>query len=306
MKAIKKIDIHAHAIMFHEQAPKDYVTGERFCSASEVIELYDKLEIEKGVLMPLLSPEANYDPMTSKECAFLASQNPDRFFWFCNIDPRSCGHSPSADLSKYIEHYKMLGAKGLGEITANIPIDDPLIDNLFFHCEENDMPVTIHLAPMNAKYGFYGLKDEIGLPRLEKMLKKHRKLKVFGHSQLFWAEISTNVTEENRIGCPGGKVNEGRIAYLLRKYPNLYCDCSAGSGTNALMRDKEYTAKFIEEFSDRLMYGCDICYKSNKRPFVFKEWLDGFRKDGYINEDNYHKFVRGNAIRLLKLENLSK
>ena len=127
-------------------------------------------------------------------------------------------------------------------------------------------------------------------------------MKIFGHSQLFWAEMSADVTEENRTGYPTGKVTEGRIAKLLRQYPNLYCDFSANSGMNALMRDPEYAASFMEEFSDRIMYGCDLCISYQRHPYVFEEFLDKMLADGMLSEQTYYKFVRGNAVRLLKLE----
>ncbi|MBR5473185.1 MAG: amidohydrolase family protein, partial [Clostridia bacterium] len=169
-------------------------------------------------------------------------------------------------------------------------------------CAACDMPVIIHISP---KMGYcYGIVDDIGLPRLEKMLAKHKNLKVLGHSQTFWAEMGTDVTEENRKGYPKGKVQEGRIAELMRKYDNLYCDLSAGSGANALMRDEEYAVKFIAEFADRILYGCDICQVFNTFQYDFDEFLTRLRAEGKISEENYYKIVRGNAIKLLKLEEM--
>ena len=88
----------------------------------------------------------------------------------------------------------------------------------------------------------------------------------------------------------------------MRKYENLYCDCSAKSGSNALMRDPDYTEKFVAEFSDRILYGCDIFQSFNKHQYIFNEFLTDMRKNGRISEDNYYKIVRGNAIKLLGLE----
>ena len=132
------------------------------------------------------------------------------------------------------------------------------------------------------------------------MLKKHPKLKIFGHSQCFWSEIGEN-SEELRNTYPTGKVKNGRLPELLRKYENLYCDLSAGSGANALMRDREHAARFIEDFSDRLMYGCDLCIKNQTYPFAFDEFLTSMRESGEISEENYRKIVRENAIRELKI-----
>ena len=300
MKVVKKIDIHAHAAPFPAYSPKR-ANGYPLINAEEVIRFYDDLNIEKGVLLPLTSAEYFWEQVTSGDCKYIVDQHPDRFIWFCGIDPRTFGNTSNADLSYILNQYKELGAKGVGELTAQLYTDDPMMDNLFHHCAECDMPVTIHIAPKIG--GYYGIVDELGLPRLEKMLKKHKKLKILGHSQCFWAEMSSDATEESRNGYPTGRVKEGRIADLMRKYENLYCDFSAGSGKNALMRDPEYAARFVEEFSDRILYGCDICSSYNTHQYEFDAFLNEMRKDGMISEENYYKFVRGNAIKLLKLEN---
>lgn len=299
MTNIKKIDIHAHATAFPELVPVNKYTDYRMVNAEEIIEFYDKLNIEKGVLLPLVSPEGQPVAYSNENTKIAADSHPDRFFWFCNLDPRQGHNSDKTDFGYFLEHYKKLGAKGVGEITSNVYADDPKMDNLFKHCAQADMPVTIHISP---KMGFnYGLVDELGLPRIEKMLKKYPDLKLLGHSQPFWAEMSADVTEDMRNDFPKGKVTDGRIAQLMREYGNLYCDLSANSGSNALMRDPEYAARFIEEFSDRLLYGCDICATFNTAPFDFDEWLTKMVNDGMISIENYKKIVRENAIKLLKL-----
>ena len=299
MEAIKKIDIHAHAIAFPDYVPRNR-WGTRMCSGEEVIRFYDELNIEKGVLLPISSPEAQITPMTSEACKYIADQHPDRFLWFCNVDPRAVSYAPDADLSLLLSQYKAMGAKGVGEMTAHVYADDPLMDNLLGCCVECDMPFLFHMAPSFG--GFYGIIDEIGMPRLEKMMKKHPDLKVIGHSQAFWSEISATITEEKRNCYNDGKVVEGRLAQLLREYGNLYCDLSAGSGSSALMRDPEYAARFVEEFSDRLLYGCDICGVDNTHQYIFNDFLDKMVADGMISPENYRKIVRENAIKLLKLE----
>lgn len=71
---------------------------------------------------------------------------------------------------------------------------------------------------------------------------------------------------------------------------------------NALRRDPENAARFIEEFSDRILYGCDICATFNRHQYEFDAFLTKMRTDGMISETNYRKIVRENAIRLLKLD----
>ena len=300
LRKIKRIDIHAHANPFPQFAPP-YPQGQRFVSPAEVVELYDELNIEHGVLLPLASAEGQYDTVSSEDCAYAASMYPDRLWWFCMVDPRMGDHSPTADLSKYLMHYKNLGAKGVGELTSQMYVDHPMMDNLFYHCAQCDMPVTIHLAPQIG--GYYGIVDDLGLPRLEAALKKHKNLKILGHSQLFWAEISADATNENRTGYPKGKVVEpGRITTLMREYENLYCDLSAGSGLNAMKRDPEHAARFIEEFADRLLYGLDYTMTCNKHIRELDAFYVDMTEKGYISYENYYKIVRGNALKLFGIE----
>ena len=160
------------------------------------------------------------------------------------------------------------------------------------------MPVTIHIA--QKQYDLYGIIDELNLPRLEKILKKYPKLTIVGHSQCFWAEIDGKVTEDIRGRYPTGKVTEGRITQLMREYPNLWCDLSAGSGFNALTRDTDFAYRFIEEFGDRLMYGTDICQPTDE--LHLNKWLDKSFEDGCISQKNYAGICRENAIRLYKLD----
>ena len=293
VKNIKKIDIHAHAVANPQLYPR-FVGGVNFSDAGDVIGLYDKIGVEKGVLLPLVSPDGINAPMTAEATKLLADEHPDRFFWFGNVDPRAV----SGQLDKIIGHYKDLGAKGIGEVTASIYLDDSRAENLFACCAELDMPVTIHIsiAPDS-----YGIADELGLPRLEKILKKFPKLKLLGHSQVFWSEISADNNEAIRNTYPSGKVTEGRVAQLMREYGNLYCDLSAGSGANAFMRDPEYAVRFIDEFADRMLYGIDLVSKESKFPAEFCAFFDKLLDEGAITSENYCKIFRENAVKLLKL-----
>ena len=300
METIKKIDIHAHAIPWPQYAPKYAKYNSTMLTPDELFEeYYNKLNIEKCVLLPIASPEAALSGSTNEMVKFLVDQSPDKLIWFCNVDPRAINNRADSNLGYLLEHYMSLGAKGLGELTSNLYADDPKMDNLFSFCEELGLPVTIHIAP--EPEGYYGIVDELSLPRIEKMLKKHPKLKIFGHSQPFWSEIGDNNTNEVRNKYVKGEVKNGRLAALMRECENLYCDMSAGSGANALMRDRDHAARFIEEFADRMLYGCDICMHNQTFPFAFDEFLTSMRENGEISEENYRKIVRGNAERLLGL-----
>ena len=296
-KLLKKIDIHAHVILFQE-----YEFSKNFVVTPEMLlSIYDEIGVDKGVLLPITSPEAHAGlVLPNGATRAVVEKYPDRFYWFCNVDPRSLDNTDHTDFTALLEHFKRLGAKGMGELTANLYIDDPKMDNMFSYMAAAGLPVTIHIAP--EPNGYYGVVDDLGLPRLEKMLKKHPDLKIFGHSQPFWAEIDAGLTRENRNDYPTGKVTEGRLGKLMREYPNLYCDMSAGSCYNAMTRDPEYAYRFIEEFGDRMMYAIDVCHPENRQIRNMYKWLDDSYEKGYISEKNYRGICRENAIRILGLD----
>ena len=295
---MKKIDIHTHLTLYPDIVPRR-LDGSRFLCTEEQIAIHDKLNVDFAVILPLTAPEAQWMTMSNEEAKVISDRHPDRFTWFCNVDPRQGSYHAQVDLGHIINHYKELGAKGLGELTTTLYADDPMMDNLFSHCEQLDMPVLIHIAPQVG--GCYGIVDELGLPRIEKMLKKHPDMKLIGHSAAFWGEISNDLLQENRNGYPKGKVTEGRLPKLLRDNGNLYCDLSAGSGSNAMMRDPEYAAQFMEEFADRIFYACDVCSVTNTFQYTFDDFLTKMVSDGMLSQENYEKIVRKNAVKLLGL-----
>ena len=292
---VKKIDIHVHV------APEKNLlarvsgnTQEDFTTPDELRVMFDKLGIEKGVQLPICSPESGvFDHLiTNEDTVRMIEANPDLFYWFCNLDPRSGPNSDKTDFTPLLLAYRKCGARGLGEMTCNMYFDDPRVMNIFRHCEACELPVLFHVGKEGDDYG---LIDELGLPRLEKMLKAFPKLQFIGHSQKFWAEISGDCTEEMRDGYPEGPVAPGgRIVELLDKYPNLYCDCSAGSCRTALTRDSEYTKKLILAHPDRFLYARDYFDNEHQN---FLNSIAHRLPDGVLD-----KIYSGNALKLVPLD----
>ena len=291
------IDIHCHSYLWHT-CPHLETGTDCLSTPDHLVKRYDAVGIEKGVLLPVCTVENVITPQCNEEIMYIAEKYPGRFIPFCNLDPRALYNTPYSPLDKVLAYYKSKGCKGIGEVTANLPILDPRVQNLFHAAEVNDMPLTFHLAPKQG--GLYGLVDEARLPGLEISMQRFPNLKFFGHSQTFWCEISSDYKLADRYGYPKGKVTEGAIPRLMRKYPNLYGDLSAGSGCNALTRDKEYAIKFLNEFQDRLMFGTDICAPATPTPLV--DFLLELRNNKEISETVFQKVARENAIRLLHLD----
>lgn len=295
MKPIPKIDIHVHS-MLRQAVPRE--NGTFYATPAELRGIYDRLGIERGVNLPIVSPECSHCFLTTEEACEMAVQYPETYLFFCNIDPRMGGNSPDTDFMPLLGHYKALGAKGVGELTANLPIDDPRVDALFGAAERCGLPVLFHIG--NPGYGDYGLIDGPGLPGLERALARFPHLVFLGHSQKFWAEIGGDADPAARDGYPDGPVKPGgRLPALMDRYPNLHGDLSAHSGYNALTRDPVHGCAFLEKYQDRLYFGTDICTPQDDMRLSF--WLDDMMQQGRISRIAYEKICRGNAERLLGL-----
>ena len=113
-----------------------------------------------------------------------------------------------------------------------------------------EMPVLFHVATRD--HDTYGLIDDFGLPRFEEAVRKFPGITWLCHSQAWWSFISGDVGEDEWGGYPEGPVVEGgRVVELMRRYPNVYGDLSAGSGFNAVSRDPAFGHWFMNEFQDQ-------------------------------------------------------
>jgi predicted TIM-barrel fold metal-dependent hydrolase len=289
------IDIHVHA---RRIAGPPETNGLTYATPEQLLRQYDQLSIEAGVLLPGVSPECAHVPQSNEEVLEVCAAYPGRFVPFCNVDPRALTNSPDAPLGNLLRWYKERGCRGVGEVTANLAFLDPLVQNLFKHAEQVRLPLIFHIATQLG--GTYGLYDEPGLAQLEKCLQAFPNLTFLGHSPPFWAEIAALRETKDRGIYPKYPVEEeGAVPRLMRRYPNLLGDLSAGSGHNALARDPAYAARFLSEFQDRLFFGTDICAPGQDVPQV--KFLLDLREQGRISPAVFDKVARENAARLLAI-----
>ncbi|MHA1731187.1 MAG: amidohydrolase family protein [Promethearchaeota archaeon] len=290
------VDIHVHT---HDPPgiPRSW-GGDTFATPAQVIARYEELGIEKGVILPWVNPECAYIFNSHEEVLEICEKHGKWFVPFCNVDPRMVSNSPDAPLLNVLLYYQDRGCRGVGEVCANLPFDDPLVENLLRACELAGMPFLFHVAVQIG--GLYGLYDNPGLPRLEGALRKFPDLVFLGHSQAFWSEIGPLHDPAERGGYPTGPVEEpGRVVELMRRYPNLHGDLSAWSGYNAISRDEDFGASFLEEFQDRLYFGTDLCSPGGEVPQV--QYLLRLRDEGKISNAAFRKIARENAVALLGL-----
>ena len=289
------IDIHSHAYRF-PGPPNPKTNAQWFSTPKQLLERYHELDIERGILLPIVNSEV-YLPQSNDDIIEMAEESNGKFIPFCNVDPRAITNSADAPLDVLLRFYSSRGCRGIGEVMPNLYFLDPRVQNLFRHAEALQMPVTFDISVRIG--GNYGLVDDVGLPQLEESLKRFPGLKIFGHGPAFWAEIGRLETPSDRDGYPDYRISEGIVPKLLRRYKNLYGDLSAGSGYNALARDPDYAAIFIDEFQDKLLYGTDICAPDQKAPLA--SYLTHLRDEGKISDNAFVKVARENAVRVLGL-----
>lgn len=244
----------------------------------------------KRVVTPLHNDQAG--PIPFARCVSYAERAPGKFVLGYAPDPRV----PDA-VDRLEAAMEIHGVRVCGEMKLRMMYDSPDALRLFRFCGEKKLPVTVHLdydkAPLDApKYPRPSYWYGGGIEPLERAMQACPETIFLGHAPGFWGNISGD-GQHLKLAYPQGKVQPGgKVVEYLRKYPNLYCDISAGSGRSALARDTEFTKDFLLEFQDRVLYARD--YFDNEH----QELLNSLA----LPADVLAKIYSGNALKLVPLD----
>ena len=284
-----KIDTHLHLLV--EEPTGD--TAKKFSGYRSMVPHLEELNIVKGVVLP--GGESSEFLGTNEDARAIAQGDPVHYAWMCNLDPVD----PDTVYDR-LACYKQQGAIGIGELVINRRLDDPFLCAVFDAAGKLGLPITFHMSPQE-NYS-YGVVDDPGLPLLEKVLQAYPDTVFVGHSSAFWIEISPDFepTIRGRQAYGKGPVQPGgRIPELMEKYPNLYCDLSAGSAGNAILRDEEFGLSFLERFHDRLFFATDMT--NVNAVFPLGAWLDEQAAKGTLSMEAYENICTRNAQRIYGL-----
>ena len=184
------------------------------------------------------------------------------------------------------------GIRVASELKVRVTFDDPDAIRLYHFCGEEGLPVTIHLDyPIDRGRDYPRPNWWYGgsLDAFERAIVECPNTIFIGHAPGFWAHISGD-DRAFTDSYPRGKVKPGgRVPQMLRKYPNLFADLSAGSGLTAISRDRKFGKKFLTEFQNKLIFGRDD----------FNSLLMDYLKSLNLSKIAFEKITYKNALKLL-------
>ena len=276
------IDVHAHL--------GRVIHGYPALTVEKLLRFMDDHGIERSVVLPLVHPEEEDYYYTTEQALADCALRPDRLIPFANIDPRRSSNDGAYDFYPVLKEYADLGCKGCGEFLCNLPTNDPRMKGIYRACGRLGFPVVFDFRFLRTS----GVLDPVGMPYLEECLGEFPQTTFVGHGPAWWAEISADVTPEQKAGYPEGPVVPGgSIDRLLADYPNLYADLSAQSGINAFRRDPDHARQFVLRHADKLMFGTDRFVREEDPEMI------GILRGMALPADVEHAVFRGTAERLL-------
>ncbi len=226
-------------------------------------------------------------PIPFARCLAYKQAAPDKFVLGYAPDPRR----PDA-IDQLEAAVSIYGVKLYGELKLRMMYDNLDALRVFRYCGEKGLPVTVHLDyefDTGRKYPrpnwWYGG----GIEPFERAVRACPQTIFIGHAPGFWAHISGDDQYDKAPYPTGPVLPGGKIPEMLRAYPNVYADLSAGSAFTALSRDTAFATDFLIEFQDRLLYARD--YFDNRMQDLLKSLA--------LPEDVQVKLFAGNALRLV-------
>lgn len=230
----------------------------------------DALDIDRTWLLTWECPQDEFDPVSYNHCLGLRNSDgpipfsralnyveraPDRFILGYAPDPRK----PEA-IDRLRAAVSIYDVKVYGELKLRMMYDNPDALAMYRACGELSLPVTVHIdyeIPSKNSWPWTSYWYGGGIEAFERAVAACPETVFLGHAPGFWAHISGDGRYAEEAYPDGAVAPGGKLISMLRTYPNLYCDISAGSGYNALARDQEHALRFIDEFQKKILYARD-------------------------------------------------
>ena len=232
-------------------------------------------------------PTGNKQPISFERCVSYIERAPERFIPGYAPDPRD-----PFSIDKLRSAVSIYGVRVYGELKLRMMYDNPDAVRMFRVCGELGLPVIVHIDyefDRGSRYPRPNYWYGGGIEAFGRALLLCPDTTFLGHAPGFWAHISGDDQFDKEAYPKGPVLPGGRLVELMHRHPNLYCDISAGSGHNALSRDKTFTRTFLTDFQDRVLYGRD--YFDN----IHQELLNSLGLEPEVLDKIYYK----NALKLV-------
>ena len=271
-------------------------------NAGKILRNMDEQGIDQMWLFSWEVPEDEYSPsyhavlpptghgIPLEDVLAVGREAPDRFV---------LGYMPHPKRPDAIDRLKAAveihGVRVASELKVRLPFDDPDALRLYEACGQMRLPITIHLDyPIDHGRGDYPRPNWWyggSLDAFERAIFACPQTVFIGHAPGFWAHISGDDLYDKASYPDGPVLPGGRLSEIMRTYPNLYADLSAGSGLKALKRDRDVGRNFLVEFQDKLLFGRDY-FDTSLMDFLFELALpeEAFAKITYQNAERLLSF----------------
>ena len=269
--------------------------------AGRILTNMDEQGIDQMWLMTWEVPEDEYDPtyhsvlppgglgIPLEDVLAVGREARDRFV---------LGYMPHPKRPDAIDRLKAAveihGIRLASELKVRLPFDDPDAIRLYEFCGEQKLPITVHLDyPIDHGRGSYPRPNWWyggSIDAFERAVRACPETIFIGHAPGFWAHISGDDLHTTEFYPESPVAPGGRVPMLMRQYPNLFADLSAGSGLNAIARDREFGRQFLIEFDDRLLFGRDYF---DARLIDHLQSLD-------LPDQSFERITSLNALRVLE------
>ncbi len=221
---------------------------------------------------------------------FIQQHPGGEFAFFANDDIDAPG--AVSEIARYLDK----GAIGIGELKDKVKCDSEHVVHVAELARDRGVPVIMHFQDGTYNDGF---------ANFHRIIEKFPTVKFIAHAQTFWCYVDKNYVAAHGL-YPKTKITPGGLSdRWLADYPNFYGDLSAGSGTNALLRQPEFGKAFIERHQDKLLFGSDCSCKTGRGPTCFSVEKFGMWRDMGITDSIMRKILFANAQTMFRFPDLA-